>query len=174
MNRNDRILYFGLDLMLILLTLLLLWSAEAAGPLGVLFLPVLIIPSSVLTIEKRIPALLLNYLIPSIMILLLPFPHFAWFGFVFAAGWYAPVRELLSRIRTVWISNVLALLAVNIGVAAGFFFLSRIGINPFSSLDPFWIVLLILGIELEAVLFDIVYQLFCNLYLNTLRSLILV
>lgn len=174
MNRNDRILYLGLDLMLILLTLLLLWAAEAAGPLGVLVLPALIIPSSMLTIEKRLPALLLGYLIPSIMILFLPFPHFAWFGFVFACGWYAPVRELLSRIRTVWIGNVLALLAVNIGVTSGFFFLSLIGINPLSDLDPFWMILLILGIELEAVLFDIVYQLFCDLYLNTLRRLILV
>ena len=174
MNRNDRILYIGLDCMMSLLTLLLLWVAESVGALGVLLLPLLIIPASVLTCEKRIPALIINYLLSSILILFLPFPHYSWFGFVFAAGLYAPVRELLSRIRTVWIGNLIAIVAVNAGIALGIGFLSNIGISPFVNLDPFWLVLLILGIELEIILFDIVYLLFTDFYLKTIRRNILI
>ena len=169
MNRNDRTIYVGLDCMMILLTLLLLWMSESAGPLGVLILPVLVIPASVLTCEKRILALIINYLLPSVLIFFLPFPHYSWFGFVFAAGLYAPVRELLSRVRTVWLRNVIAIIISNAGVAVGFWFLFHFGISPLVSLDPFWLVLLILGIELEIILFDIVYLLFSNFYLETLR-----
>lgn len=174
MNRNDRIIYLGFDLMMILLTLLLLWAAESAGFLGVLLLPVLIIPSAMLTCEKRVPALILNYLFPAFLIILLPFPHFVWFGFVFTAGWYAPVRDLLSRIRSEWIGNILAILTANAGIAAGFYSLSLAGAYPLNGLDPFWMVLLILGIELEILLFDIVYQLFCNLYVNSIRRILLI
>lgn len=173
MNKRDRILYLGLDAMMLLMSLLLLWAAESLGSLGVLLVPFMIFPSAVLTLERRIPALVLNYFLPAALILLLPFPHYAWFGFVFAAGWYAPLRELVSRIRAAWVGTILAILLSNAGIAAGFFLLSLVGSYPLSSLDPFWMTLLILGIELMIVLFDILYQLFCSLYLNTLRRFLL-
>lgn len=174
MNKHIQKLNFGLDCMMVLLTLILLWSAEAIGMLGVLLLPLMVLPASVLTEENRYAALLFNTVLPAVLILFLPFPHFAWFGFVAVIGWYAPVRALLSRIRMEWFGNLLAFLLANAGIAIGFFVLFLIGVQPFSGLDPFWLVLVIIGIELEILLTEIIYQIFGNLYQTHLRRFLLV
>ena len=75
MNKHIQKLNFGLDCMMVLLTLILLWSAEAIGMLGVLLLPLMVLPASVLTEENRYAALLFNTVLPAVLILFLPFPH---------------------------------------------------------------------------------------------------
>ena len=143
-------LHSALGWMQLLLTLLLLWGAEALGGFGV------------------------SILLPAALILLLPFSHYAWFGFVTVVSWYAPVRTALLRLKSMRAQSLWALLLCNVGAGIGFAILFLLGANPLSALDPFWLALLITGIELLFLLFEVVFWLFRKLYQARLRRFLLV
>ena len=163
--------YTGLTLMTLLLTLLLLWGMEALGGWGVALLPLLLPPLCIPTWEKRYGALLLSVLVPAAVLLVLPFPHYAWFGFVAVLSWYAPARTALLKLRAVWARTVIALLLCNAGLAAGFIVLHFLGAHPLAGLDPFELSILFLGIELLLVALDLVFTLFRKIFPHIRRML---
>lgn len=173
MNGHNHLIWFGFDSMMILMSTLLLCISETVAGFGLLLLPFLVIPSCLLCFEKRIPALLINYLLPSCIVLMLPFPHYAWLAFTAVIGWYAPIRALVSRLRNELLGNILSFLMGNVGIAIALILLSLIEVFPFSGLDPFWLVLLIIGVELDLLLLDLIYQFFSMFYPNTLKALLL-
>ena len=155
--------------MALLLTLLLLWGMEALGGWGVALLPLTLPALCVLTWERRYGALLLCVLVPSAVILALPFLHYAWFGFVTVVSWYAPVRTALLKLRTVWAQTVIALLLCNVGLAAGFVLLHLLGAHPLGGLDPAELSVLFLGIELLCVALDLAFTLLRRAYPRHIR-----
>ena len=165
-------LHIGLDAMATLLTLLLLWAAEALGGWGVPLLALVLFPLCVLTAERRWIALALAVLLPAALLLFLPFSHYAWFGFVAVVGWYAPVRCRLMRVRAGWQGSLIAFGLCNAGLALGFGALLLLGANPLAGTDPLRIVAMAFGIEIGCLLLDVFYQLFMRLWARTTRFLL--
>lgn len=174
MARSGRKTYIGLAVFSTLLNLILLWSAEALGGWGVLLLPLCLLPTEILCLEQRYGAYLLSIVVPASMILLLPFPHYAWFGFVTVVGWYPLIRTALFELKSTVLQSLLALLFCCIGTAVGCLGLLLIGANPVRELDPFWLTLLLTGMLIGFALLDAVCQLFRKLYLDRLRRFLLV
>ncbi len=171
-KRKSRIL--GLDIMAVLLTLLLLWACEALGAWGALLLPLALFPLCLLTAERRWVALGIAYLLPAVLIALLPFSHIAWFGFVFVCGWYAPVRRLLGRVRAGWQGSLIAFGLCNAGLILGWAVLLLFGANLLAGVDPFWIVVVLFLTEIGCLLLDVAYQLFTRLWFRRLKRFLLV
>lgn len=169
MERRAKTLYFGIDCMMPLLSLLLLWAAEALRGWGVLLLPLLLLPACVLTIERRYFALAINYLLPVVLVLVLPFSHYHWFLYAAILGIYAPLRALWARVRADWLGSLLTFLTCNALLLLWLLLLSRISVHPLAALSPVFRILAVLALEIGLLLCDVAYQLFCRIYRKRLR-----
>ena len=174
METRTQKLQTGVAWVALLLCPILLWSAEALGGWGVLLLPLLVLPLGMLVWEQRYGMYVLTVLLTAALILALPFLHYAWFGFVTVLSWYAPVRSLLSRIKTPRVGSLLALLFCSLGFAAGMLLLHLIGAHPLAGLDPFWLALLFTGVLIGFALLDACYLLFHRFYTRKLRKFLMV
>lgn len=157
-----------------LLTLLLLWACESLGGWGALLLPLVLLPLCVLCAERQPVAYSLAVLLPGALILLLPFVHYAWFGFAFVLSWFAPARRMLDKTCSVVKGGLLSLALCNAGLVLGLAALRLLGARLFEGLDPLAVVLILFGAEIECLLLDVAFHLFSRLWTRRLRRFLMV
>lgn len=174
MEVRTKNLSFGVGCAMTLLTLLLLWACESLGGWGALLLPIVLLPLSILCAERQPVAYALAVLLPGALILLLPFMHYAWFGFAFVLSWYAPVRRMLEKTCSVVKGGLLALALCNAGLVLGLAALRLLGAHPLMDLDPLAVVLILFGAEIECLLLDVAFHLFTRLWTRRLRRALMV
>lgn len=158
------------DCMHILLTLLLLWACEALRLWGVLLLPLCLLPLTALCTDRRWVAYPVAVLLAGGLILAMPLPHYAWFGFVTVLSWYAPVRRLLVRKTDVIRGGLAAFGLCVLATALGLWGLWLLGANPFAGMAPPVLVVLAFTALIGFLLYDVAFQLFAKLWTRVLKK----
>ena len=170
MEPRKRRIAVWLDGMQMLLTLLLLWACEALRGWGACLLPVCLLPLAALTADRRWIAYPLAVVLAAALILFLPLPHYAWFGFVFVLSWYAPVRRLLTQKLDVVKGGLAAFGLCNLGAALGLGVLLLLGARPLAGLSPLLLIVIGFGSEITFLLCDVAYQLFTKLWMRVFKK----
>lgn len=88
--------------------------------------------------------------------------------FVLFFGVYGIIKHYIEKIRKLVIELFLKIVFFNITLAAGIIFVREFFFDPFKSRFPFWAV--IIGLEIAFVVYDYVYSLFVQYYIDKIKK----
>lgn len=159
--------------MCLALSLLLLCASELTGWFALLFFLPLALCMLPLCAERLWGFLILSVLFVAAVVLLLPFPHYAWLMYVCVLAPYVPVRHALRDMKKNTAATLLSIGIVLLWTALLMFGLCLLGVNVFAILSLPLTILVGLGVLFFLFLLDILYQVSVKRYQSRIRRFLL-